>query len=405
MYHSKWAMKSVHQSVRNNHTSRMSSLDLFAAAPVPPQHDELKLWLILNQSHLSYLKLLDYFDQASAALQATPPQWQQLGIDPKHLHRWQTWQQQSALVARLDAVLSRLQQGHVQLLYYRDIGYPKRLLELPDPPPFLWWQGGLDVLHQAQIAIVGTRHPSPSGRRHAECFAKILAEQGLWVVSGLAQGVDAAAHQGALHAGGGRTIAVLGHGLDYCYPSQHRALREQIVAEGGVVLSEFLPDTKPEQYFFPRRNRIVSGLSLGVLVVEAAAKSGSLITAQQAIEQGRQVFAIPSHIDNVQAKGCHQLIRDGATLVDEPMQLIEDLALPRRWHQQEQTMSAPIEVAIDLPEHLQLVLGQLDWTGQDVDQLMAQTHLDIATLSSHLMELELLGHVIQVGGRYQRCRL
>jgi DNA processing protein len=175
------------------------------------------------------------------------------------------------------------------------------------------------------------------------------------------------------------------------------------VAEGGAVLSEFLPDTKPEQYFFPRRNRIVSGLALGVLVVEAAAKSGSLITAQQAIEQGRQVFAIPSHIDNLQAKGCHQLIRDGATLVDEPLQLIEDLALPRRWHQAEQ-VAAVAEQPIAVPAHLQPLLNQLDWTGVDVDQLLAQAQLDIATLSSQLMELELLGHVIQVGGRYQRCR-
>jgi DNA processing protein len=381
----------------------MSTLDLFAAAAVPPLHDELKLWLIVNQSHLSYLKLLEHFETASAALQGTAAQWQQLGIDPKHLHRWHTWQQQPTLVARLDALLSRLQQGQLHVLYDQDPLYPKRLLELPDPPPFLWIEGQADVLSQAQIAIVGTRHPSPSGKRHAELFAKTLAEQGLWVVSGLAQGIDAAAHQGALLAGGGRTLAVLGHGLDYCYPSVHRALRQQIVAEGGAVISEFLPDTKPEQYFFPRRNRIVSGLALGVLVVEAAAKSGSLITAQQAIEQGRQVFAVPSHIDNLQAKGCHQLIRDGATLVDEPLQLIEDLALPRRWHQAEQ-VAAVAEQPIAVPTHLQPLLNQLDWTGVDVDQLLAQAQLDIATLSSQLMELELLGHVIQVGGRYQRCR-
>lgn len=381
----------------------MSTLDLFAAATVPPLHDELKLWLIVNQSHFSYLKLLEHFETASAALQGTATQWQQLGIDSKHLHRWHTWQQQHTQVARLDALLARLQQGQLHLLYYQDPLYPKRLLELPDPPPLLWIEGQADALAQAQIAIVGTRHPSPSGQRHAQTFAQTLAEQGLWVVSGLAQGVDAAAHRGALLAGGGRTLAVLGHGLDHCYPSTHRALRQQIVAEGGAVLSEFLPDTKPEQYFFPRRNRIVSGLALGVLVVEAAAKSGSLITAQQAIEQGRQVFAIPSHIDNLQAKGCHQLIRDGATLVDEPLQLIEDLALPRRWHQAEQ-VAAVAEQPIAVPAHLQPLLNQLDWTGVDVDQLLAQAQLDIATLSSQLMELELLGHVIQVGGRYQRCR-
>lgn len=221
------------------------------------------------------------------------------------------------------------------------------------------------------------------------------------------QGIDEAAHQGALRQR--KTIAVMGTGLEQTYPSQHQALRQQIVAHSGTVITEFLPGTLPLQHHFPRRNRIVSALSLGVVVAEAALKSGSLITAKLAAEQGKLVFAIPGHIYSEHHQGCHQLIREGAILVDHPEQVLEDLALPTQWQNQqqiEQSKSVPeLEVQIELPTHLAPLYTQLDWVGQNIDQLIAKLRLDISTLTSQLMELELLGFCIQQAGLYLRCRL
>jgi len=285
---------------------------------------------------------------------------------------------------------------------------------------------------QAQIAIVGSRKASPHGRQVAYDFAYYLSEQGFFINSGLAQGIDEAAHQGALQHQ--RTIAVMGTGLDSTYPSAHHSLRQQIVESGGAVITEFLPHTKPLQQHFPRRNRIVSGLSLGVIVAEASLKSGSLITAKLAAEQGKLIFAIPGHIYSEFHQGCHQLIREGAILVDHPEQVIEDLALPTQWqYQQNQMATKPDQVTTasiraesptpqtettllstttkttdtttpHIPEHLLTLYQQLDWVGQSIDYLAQQLNLDIATLTSALMELELMGFCLQQSGLYLRCR-
>ena len=235
-------------------------------------------------------------------------------------------------------------------------------------------------------------------------FGYYLSEKGFYISSGLAHGIDEAAHRGGLaHQ---RTIAVMGTGLDTIYPAQHKQLAEEI-RHSGAIVTEFLPATLPLAAFFPRRNRIVSGLSLGVLVVEAALKSGSITTANAAANQGKMVFAIPGHIYSEHHQGCHQLIREGATLVDHPEQIIEDLALPTQWQAQQQRVEEPKETVPpppSLPTHLIELYQILDWVGQDLDQLAQRYSASIADLTAQLMELELLGLCIQQGGRYLRCR-
>ena len=249
--------------------------------------------------------------------------------------------------------------------------------------------------------MVGSRKPSPHGRQVAYDFAYYLSEKGFYISSGLAHGIDEAAHRGGLAHH--RTIAVTGTGLDTVYPWQNSKLAQEIIQTGALV-TEFLPTTLPLQQHFPRRNRIVSGLSLGVLVVEAALKSGSLITANEAANQGKMVFAIPGHIYSEYHQGCHQLIREGATLVDHPEQIIEDLALPTQWQVQQQIPEEHVTITPSLPTHLIALYQSLDWVGQDLDELAQRHPIPIAELTAQLMELELLGFCIQQGGRYLRCR-
>ena len=205
-----------------------------------------------------------------------------------------------------------------------DSAYPRLLLEIADPPILLFVKGQFDLLNQPQLAMVGSRRASTQGKAIAFDFAKTLALSGLIINSGMALGIDAASHRGALVTGS--TVAVLGTGLAVTYPKQHQVLSQQIEAK-GVLVSEFPPFTSPKPIYFPMRNRIISGLSLGVLVVEATKRSGSLITARLALEQGRDVFAIPGSIYNSMAKGCHELIRSGAKIVETIQEVIEDLPL------------------------------------------------------------------------------
>ncbi|VFM95294.1 MAG: DNA protecting protein DprA [Candidatus Kentron sp. G] len=216
-----------------------------------------------------------------------------------------------------------LEQPDHHLLTLSDAGYPPRLAEIPDPPPVLFARGGGEVLTHPQIAIVGSRNPTPMGQETAFAFARELARMGFVITSGLATGIDAAAHRGAM-AGGGRTIAVVGTGLDRVYPGRHRELALEIVKNGACV-SEFPLGTPPIAGNFPRRNRIISGLGLGILVVEATTRSGSLITARLAGEQGREVFAIPGSIHNPLARGCHLLLRQGAKLVESAADILEEI--------------------------------------------------------------------------------
>ncbi len=293
-----------------------------------------------------------------------------------------------------------------QVLSLADARYPRALLQIPDPPPLLWLRGDASLLDRPRsVAIVGTRNPSAQGARDAHDFAQALALAGVCVVSGLARGIDAQAHRGALHAGpaGASTLAVLGHGCDRVYPAAHRDLARQVAA-AGLLVSEFALGAAPLAQHFPRRNRIISGLSSGVLVIEAALRSGSLITARLAAEQGREVFALPGSIHNPMARGCHQLLRDGAQLVEQPGDILDGLgwaptaALPDA----PGTESAARE-SFSLSPAQQALLGCLGPEPLSLDELLARSALPGAAVQEGLLELELQGRLARLpGGRLQR---
>lgn len=282
--------------------------------------------------------------------------------------------------------------------------YPPLLRQIPDPPAALFTLGDVSLLASPQLAMVGSRNPSVEGRRNAEEFATYLAKCGLTITSGMALGIDAASHRGALKAGG-RTVAVWGTGLDKTYPPRNRDLAEEIAAK-GLVVSEFPPGTPPLPIHFPRRNRLISGLSVGTLVVEAASRSGSLITARTASEQGREVFAIPGSIHNPMARGCHRLLREGAKLVETAGDILEELApllgIQAPIEAAEIKADTPAQAAPEDPEY-KLLLNSLDYAPTSVDSLVERTGLTPDVVSSMLLMLELQGQVeASPGGRYSR---
>lgn len=271
-----------------------------------------------------------------------------------------------------------------------DDAYPKSLLNIADPPFVLYVKGRLDLLNHSSLAIVGSRNATAQGVRNAEAFAQAISEADLSIVSGMAHGVDTAAHIGGLK-GKGSSIAVVGTGLDKVYPSSNRELAHQL-ADSGTILSEFPLGTPPLAHNFPRRNRIISGLSLGCLVVEASVQSGSLITARMALEQGREVFAIPGSIHMPQAKGCHALIKQGAKLVEKPADILEEL-----------TWFASPTISNSEAKELHPLLVHLGFDPVDIDSLSQRSGLTIEDLSAILLQLELNGEVATLaGGMYQR---
>ena len=288
-----------------------------------------------------------------------------------------------------------------------DENYPCLLKEIHDAPPLLFVKGDIEVLTQPQIAIVGSRNPSSDGERIAFQFAQFLSQSGLVINSGLAQGIDAESHKGALI--NGQTIAVCATGLDRVYPAKHHQLAQHIAKQGALV-SEFLPGTKLHKAFFPRRNRLISGLSIGTLVVEASIRSGSLITAQCALEQGREVFAIPGSIHNPMAKGCHKLIQQGAKLVETADDILEELQshlqhLKHGLHSDLNTntsLSQTIAIT-DLDADYQSLLEVITYSPISIDELIANSNFKAEQISSMLLILELDGFVSNVGsGRYTR---
>jgi DNA processing protein len=277
-----------------------------------------------------------------------------------------------------------------------DAAYPALLRCIPDPPPVLFMRGRLECLAAPALAVVGSRHPTRPGAETARSFARALAAEGLVVVSGLAEGIDAAAHRGAMDAAGA-TVAVAGHGLDTVYPPRHRDLAARI-AEEGLLVSEFLPGTPPRREHFPRRNRIISGVALGVLVVEAAVRSGSLITARLAGEQGREVFAIPGSIHNPMARGCHRLIRQGAKLVETVADLLEELGWAPGGSLAPALREDVAPAAPELDGDYITLLEAMGYDPATVDQLVQRTGLTPQALSSMLLVLELRGIVHPVPG-------
>jgi DNA processing protein len=285
--------------------------------------------------------------------------------------------------------------------------YPPLLAEIPTAPVALYLRGDVGVLLSAQLAVVGSRNPTTSGRRTARDFALYLARAGLTITSGLAVGIDAAAHEGAL-AAPGRTIAVLGCGLDQTYPPEHASLALGILAQGGALLSEFPPGTPARRENFPRRNRLISGLSLGTLVVEAARQSGSLITARLATAQGREVFAIPGSIHNPLSRGCHELIRQGAKLVESAADVLSELKIPYAKQDLANGAGSP-PAAGDAPPELdkdyEILLDALGFDPVSIDTLVERTGLPSSNLASMLLILELEGRVgLHSGGRFTRMK-
>ena len=307
--------------------------------------------------------------------------------------------------AVLEADRRWLERAGAQLIACDSERYPPLLGEITTAPVVLYVLGAAECLLSAQLAIVGSRNPTAGGVRTAHDFAAFLARAGLTITSGLALGVDAAAHEGAL-AVEGRTVAVLGCGLDEVYPSENAELATRIIAAHGAVISEFPPGTVPLRGNFPRRNRLISGLSLGTLVVEAARHSGSLITARLAAEQGREVFAIPGSIHNPLARGCHELLRQGARLVESAEEVLAELKIPFTKQDITESPTTPVGLeltAAGLDKEYEILLDALGFEPQSVDALVDLTGLPSPSLASMLLILELEGRVgLHPGGRYVR---
>ncbi|NOQ93247.1 MAG: DNA-protecting protein DprA [Methylophaga sp.] len=302
---------------------------------------------------------------------------------------------------RVEQDLNWFSESDRHIVTLHDPRYPELLKQIPDPPSILFVQGDVALLSQWQIALVGSRNPSASGRDTAYEFSRYMAQGGLTITSGLAMGIDAAAHQGAL-AAQGKTIAVIGTGLDRVYPAKHRELAHEI-ALAGTLVSEFSLGTPPRAENFPRRNRIISGLSLGTLVVEAAVRSGSLITARMALEQGREVFAIPGSIHNPLARGCHQLIREGAKLVEKAEDVLEELGALAGFQAHSEQSEEQVELAQDDDDEYQLLFEHLGYDPIQIDSLIERCGLTADIVSSMLLLLELQGQIESLpGGRYVR---
>jgi DNA processing protein len=362
----------------------------------------LRPWLVLCRApgigSVAVRRLLEHFPDAAAAVAARTPALRAAGLDDTQIE---------ALHRPDEAVLRRdlewLAEPGRRLLCLEDPDYPAALKEIARPPPVLFVQGDAEWLAQPQIAIVGARSASPQGVENAKAFAAELARRGLTVTSGLALGIDGAAHRGALAAGGG-TVAVCATGLDRVYPARHKALAHEI-ADSGVLVSEFPPGVPPAAEHFPRRNRIISGLSMGVLVVEAARESGSLITARLALEQGREVFAIPGSIHNPMARGCHALIRQGAKLVETVDDVLEEIGPRLGLRRATLRREAAASVAAPRDADETALLAAIGDDAVAIDELAARVACPLAQLQSALTRLELEGLVAAVpGGRYQRLR-
>ena len=374
--------------------------------------DELSSWLRLELTpgvgNTTARQLMAAFGLPHQVFEASPNSLEQV-VSARLRAALQ--QEPAALPTLLETTWQWLQDNPQQhrVLVLGDPAYPQTLLNMEDPPLLLygmgavgaWASAGLNAATLQSLAVVGSRNPTPQGAANARAFAQALAEAGLTIVSGLALGVDGAAHEGALDgAADGQlaTIAVVGTGLDRVYPRQHRDLAHRI-AQRGILLSEYPLGTPPISANFPKRNRIIAGLARGTLVVEAALKSGSLITARLASEQGKDVFAIPGSIHSTQARGCHALIKQGAKLVESAQDILEELGTltPELFP----PANGPLPtVSAEAEDEL---LGALGFGPLGLDALQARTGLDIATLQARLMEFEILGQVSRLpGGLFQR---
>ena len=347
--------------------------------------DLICLTMVRGVGPLASRALLERFVTAGRALDASPSALRAVpGVGPKLAEKIARARRDHDPAAELELC----RHAGVRVVARGDTPYPPPLEHIPDPPSLLYLRGTIVPRDQLAIALVGSRKCSPYGMRIAERLASALARVGLTVVSGLARGIDAAAHRGSLKAGG-RTIAVLANGLAQVYPPEHDELAREIV-EAGALLSESPMLQEPIAGLFPQRNRIISGLCLGVVVVEAAPRSGSLSTARHALEQNREVFAVPGPVDSLLSRGCHRLIRDGARLVETVDDILEELgplAREVRPSPQEVPVRHPAELA--LSDHERALLGQLDDRPVAVDELIARTRLTASQVMATLSVLEM----------------
>ncbi len=340
-----------------------------------------------------YADLVEAFGSPAQVLSADPSKLREVpGVGTKLLREIVSAKESSNVQQQIDIC----QQHDIKILERGSAAYPERLAEIYDPPSLLFSQGNFLTADNLGIAIVGARHASNYGTKVAGQLASGLAMAGMTVVSGLARGIDAAAHRGALNAGG-RTIAVLGGGLLKMYPPEHDVLAKEIMNQGAVV-SESLPESAPKTGSFPRRNRIVTGLSLGVIVVEAGERSGALISARLAMEQGREVFAVPGRIDNRMSRGCHRLLRDGAKLVESVDDVLEELGPMASSVKvnEETTIRRPAE--LKLSEQESKVLNVIGTEATEFDDIVEQTELPAARILSTISVLEMRKLIRRVSG-------
>lgn len=367
------------------------------------EQSSLAAWLTLQAVNgvgdRTLIKLIQSFGSPNAVLTAGAERLVEAGFSAELAESVRRGPPSDAMrgIERQLTIIERL---NVRVCTFFDPTYPVRLRAISDPPPLLYVSGTWPMSVDVAVAIVGGRRATPSGQVVTERIAGELAERGITIVSGLARGIDAAAHRGAL-ARKGRTIAVLGCGIDRTYPSEHRMLRRSIEEAGGAVMSELPIGAAPLNHHFPRRNRIISGLSLGVLVSEAAKGSGSLITAKLALEQGRDVFAVPGPVTSEACRGSNGLIKEGAKLVEDAQDVLEEI-LPQLDARLQGSLSRSDESTVPhgpLGREDAAVYEALSFDAQSVDALIERTGLHAATVVSSLLALELSGRVRQLPGQ------
>jgi DNA processing protein len=357
-------------------------------------------WLALNQiaglGKVGYARLIERFGSPENVFQA----------DLEELQSVEGVRKNTALAIvkfkraeKIDRELEELERQKVGVLTSKDPRYPALLAKIHDPPPYLYYKGSASTQDDRSLAVVGSRLASPYGIKITERLAWGLSQQGLTIVSGMARGIDSAAHQGALMAQG-RTVAVLGSGLDVIYPQENQKLFERIV-EAGLVYSEFPLGSLPERQNFPIRNRIISGMSLGVVIVEATQRSGSLITARLALDQGREVFAVPGSVESFKSSGTHSLIKQGAKLVEHAQDILEELHWEEKAPEDARELRRePTEIGPTLSAKEKQIRDLLSDGSLHVDQMVRQSGIGISPLLSLLLEMELKGLIKQLPGKF-----
>jgi DNA processing protein len=369
---------------------------------VPVSTQECAPWLALSRikglGGVTFKKITGRFADPAAVFRASRAELAKVeGLHHDLIHsivNFTDW-------TEIDNEIQRARAAGIKMIPFSDSIYPARLRAIADPPPLIYVKGEIRANDERAIAIVGSRSASDYGRRVARDLARGLAAFNITVVSGMARGIDGTAHESAIRAGG-RTIAVLGSGVDRAYPPEHEALYRRI-SESGAVISELPIGARPSAFNFPARNRLISGLSLGVVVVEATEKSGSLITASSALEQGREVFAVPGEAGASRSRGSHRLIRQGAKLVETVDDIIEEIA--PQWLRRTESDAAP--AARTLPENssepTRLIFALLQERSLQVDQVIEESGLPAPRVLQVLLDLELQGFVCQAPGKIYRA--